>query len=101
MTYPAQITSRQDRSSAEACLYRVAISAFTYYPDKEQQAPGYTLTEDIDWCAAPLAGLPSERLRVLRRMISQQLTDPTADHQAFIAALREHLPDEEQSWPSS
>ena len=44
-----------DRSDCEATLYRIAICAFTYYPDKEADEPGYSVDEDVDWCLAPLA----------------------------------------------
>lgn len=77
-----------DRASSEACLYRVAVCAFTYYAEKEDEEPGYTVTEDVDWCIAPLEPLSLELHVVMREEIETQITDPNADHQDFIELLR-------------
>lgn len=78
-----------DRAEAEATLYRVAVSAFTYYPDKADLEPGYRVEEDVDWCSAPLRSLPPEQLDPLRATIRELITTPTADRRAFIATLDE------------
>jgi hypothetical protein len=78
-----------DRAEAEATIYRVAISAFTYYPDKPSVEPGYRVDEDVDWCSAPLLSLPPEQLRRLRETIRELITDTTADRRSFIVTLNE------------
>lgn len=78
-----------DRAETEATLYRVAVSAFTYYPDKPTEEPGYQVDEDVDWCSAPLRSLPSEQFEILRAMIRELIVDPTADRRAFITTLNE------------
>lgn len=80
-------TTMIDRAEAEAALYRVAVSAFTYYPGKETDEPGYRVDEDVDWCAAPLIGIPTPQLEQIRVQIRLLITDPLADRQAFIASL--------------
>ena len=76
-----------DRANTDAALYRVAICAFTYHPDKHLHEPGWQLTEDLAWCLAPLAGLPGAELAVLRDTIATMITTTTADRQAFIRTL--------------
>lgn len=76
-----------DRADTEAALYRVAICAFTYHPDKERDEPGYTIDEDITWCLQPLTALPAETLHELRETVRALITTPTADRQAFIRYL--------------
>lgn len=76
-----------DRTHVEATLYRVAISAFTYYPDKEAEEPGYAIDEDLDWCLAPFAGLLAGRRNDLRTTIRMVITEPTANRREFIAVL--------------
>ncbi|GAA1661930.1 hypothetical protein [Microbacterium lacus] len=76
-----------DRTDTEATLYRVAVSAFTYYPGKEDTETGYRVDEDIDWCAAPLRNLPPELLTQIRERIRTVITDPLADRRAFIDDL--------------
>ncbi|WP_396655637.1 hypothetical protein [Microbacterium sp.] len=75
-----------DRADTETVLYRVAISAFTYYPGKEAEEPGYTVEEDLAWCLAPLAAHPAivDELRTRIRLL---ITDPTADRRGFLATL--------------
>lgn len=79
--------ARLDRAKTDAALYRVAICAFTYHPDKHVDEPGFQLDEDLDWCLAPLAALPAVELAVLRDTIATLITSPTADRQAFIRTL--------------
>jgi hypothetical protein len=76
-----------DRADAEATLYRVAICAFTYHPGKQAQDPGYTIDDDVNWCLAPIAGLPAARLVALSETIRIMITEPTANRREFIAML--------------
>jgi len=76
-----------DRAITEAVLFRVAVSAFTYYPDKHTEQPGYTVDEDVAWCLEPLAGLDARRFERLREQLREVIVDTTADRQAFIAQL--------------
>lgn len=86
-TTPTGDLTMLDRSEAEATLYRVAVCAFTYYPDKGVNEPGWTLDEDLDWCLAPLTGLPDDQRAALGEEIRELITTPTADRQAFIRRL--------------
>lgn len=79
-----------DRSQIDATIFRVAVAAFTYYPDKPAREPGYTLDEDLDWCMRPLRHLPDAHRRELREHISSLVTDPTNDRQAFIRRLQRY-----------
>ncbi|MBW9108982.1 hypothetical protein JNB63_07310 [Microbacterium trichothecenolyticum] len=76
-----------DPAAAEAALYRVAICTFTWHPNKEADEPGWTIAEDLDWCLAPLAGLPNDQLTDLRATVQTLITTPTADRRAFIRHL--------------
>lgn len=73
-----------DRSDAEAAIYRTAVAAFSYYADKHVAEPGYTLDEDVDWCAEPLHELPADARAGLRDEIRALITDPTRDRRPFI-----------------
>ena len=84
-----------DRTYLEEALYRAAICAFTYYPDKPKDEPGYTLGEDVAWCTAPLRRLPQETVADLAGMIRAVIVDPSADRRPFIAALAQ-LADDNQ-----
>lgn len=75
------------RTDTEATLYRVAVSAFTYYPGKEDNEAGYKVDEDIDWCTAPLRNLPPDLLERMRQKIRAVITDPLADRRAFVEDL--------------
>lgn len=77
-----------DRSQVDAAVYRVAVAAFTYYPDRPEVEPGYTIDEDLDWCLRPLQRLPHEELEALRERIRALITDPGADRQGFIRHLK-------------
>ena len=83
-----------DRAAAEDTLNKVAICAFTYYPDKPLDEPGWTLDEDLAWCLAPLTGLPDAELAELADTIRTLITTPTADRQAFIRHLAALTADE-------
>lgn len=76
-----------DRADTEVTLWRVAICAFTYYPDKPTNELEYTVDEDVNWCSKPLASLPEAELTAMRASIQALITDPTADRQSFIAYL--------------
>ena len=76
-----------DRAAAEAARWRIAVSAFEYYPDKHLDEPGYTVNEDVTWCIEPLTGLPDAELEQMRATIRTLITTPTSDRQAFIRHL--------------
>lgn len=79
-----------DRPQVDAAVFRVAVAAFTYYPDKHLREPGYRLEEDIAWCLRPLRYLPDADQDALREEITRLVTDPTADRQAFIRRLHDY-----------
>jgi len=90
MTTPmSEGTSMLDRTDREAALYRVALCAFPYYPDRAEVDPGYTVDEDIEWCLAPLGARIIVDGVGLRAAIREVITDRGADRQAFITRLRE------------
>ena len=47
-----------DKRDTEAVIYRTAVVAFQYYPDRKIAEPGYTIDEDLAWIIAPLRQLP-------------------------------------------
>ena len=73
-----------DRTNVEATITRVAVAAFTYYPERATEEPGYTLGEDVAWCIKPLVGLQGPERGAWRLRIAGLITDPTADRRAFI-----------------
>jgi hypothetical protein len=73
-----------DRSDAEAVIARVAIAAFTYYPDRATAEPGYTLGEDVAWCVKPLGALDDDERDAWRLRVARLITDPAGDKQSFI-----------------
>lgn len=87
MNTPSKAHTMIDRDSAEVVLERVAICAFTYYPGKPTEEPGYTVDEDVAWCTAPLRALPAPQLAELRDTVRTLITDPTADRRRFITTL--------------
>ncbi|KJL45773.1 hypothetical protein [Microbacterium trichothecenolyticum] len=87
MTTPTGDPIMLDRAHAEATLYRVAVCAFTHYPDKPVEEPGWTLEEDLAWCLAPLDDLPAPHLADFTGTIRTLITTPTADRQTFIRQL--------------
>jgi hypothetical protein len=87
---PKGLRTMLDRSQLDATVFRVAVAAFTYYPDKPHREPGYTLDEDLDWCMRPLRPLSESVQLELRQHISALVTDPAADRQAFIRKLHRY-----------
>ena len=77
-----------DRSQVDAVIYRVAVAAFTYYPDKPLGEAGYTVEEDLDWCMRPLRNLPAPDRDRLRDQVRELITNPGADRQGFIRHLQ-------------
>lgn len=77
-----------DKSAAEAAIYRTAYAAFTHYPEKHLDEPGYTVTEALDWCLEPLAPLPDDVREPLRSRIQEVIRNPAADRQGLIRAIR-------------
>ncbi|WP_137845793.1 hypothetical protein [Microbacterium sp. 2FI] len=73
-----------DRSDAEAVIFHAAIVAFTYYPDKHLDEPGYTLDEDLEWCAGTMTDLPAGTRQELVDEIRMLAAEPTRDRQGFI-----------------
>lgn len=90
---PKGLRTMLDRSQIDAAVFRVAVAAFTYYPEKPQREPGYTLDEDLDWCMRPLRQLPDMHREELRQHISTLITDSAADRQAFIRRLQRYTED--------
>jgi len=81
------IGSMLDRSDVEAVLARVAVAAFTYYPEKSVEEPGYTIDEDIEWSMERARALEPLLAGALRRRIAEVISDPSADRRAFVADL--------------
>lgn len=73
-----------DRSDAEALIFRAAVIAFTFYPDKHLDEPGYTIDEDLEWCAELVAELPSETQQELLEELRILVIDPAMNRQGFI-----------------
>lgn len=72
-------------SDVESAFARVAVAAFTYYPEKTIDEPGYVIDEDVDWAMEPLRSMDSrERARWRERVIAV-ISDPDCDRRAFIA----------------
>ncbi|CDK01641.1 MULTISPECIES: hypothetical protein [Microbacterium] len=80
-------TTLVDQRDTEVTLFRVAISAFLYYPGKLSDEPGYTIDEDLAWCIAPLRSLPARQLAHTTDTIRALIIDPSADRREFIATL--------------
>ncbi|WP_137846469.1 hypothetical protein [Microbacterium sp. 2FI] len=76
-----------DRSVAEAMLARVAVAAFTYYPGKSEDEPGYTVDEDVDWVMERAGGLDPALAGEWRRRIADVISSQDADHREFVASL--------------
>ena len=73
-----------DERQTDEVIYRVALAAFTYYPDKQAVEPGYTVEEDIEWAIEPLRILPGRELDALRARVRLPIVDPSIDRQEFI-----------------
>tara|TARA_R110002020_G_scaffold286153_5_gene501723 strand:- start:4403 stop:4666 length:264 start_codon:yes stop_codon:yes gene_type:complete len=81
------MTKMIDRAQVEAVITRVAVAAFTYYPERPTAEPGYTLGEDVAWCIRPLISLEGPQREAWRLRIADLIANPTADRQAFIRDL--------------
>ncbi|MEN8601420.1 hypothetical protein [Microbacterium rhizosphaerae] len=77
-----------DRSEIEATIARVAYAAFTYYPDKARDLPGYRVDEDVEWCMVPLRSLSPGYQAGFRDRIRLLIVDPEQDRQLFIRDLK-------------
>jgi len=89
ITTPEDLTMIDQNDPPAATLWRVALCAFTYYPDKAEQEPGYSIDNDVAWCTAPLKRLPSAELVELRGMVRNLIADQAADRRDFIDRLAE------------
>lgn len=74
-----------DRSEVENAFARVAVAAFTYYPDKSIDEPGYVIDEDVDWAMEPLLSMDAAEVAQWRERVSAVISDPACDRQAFTA----------------
>lgn len=77
-----------EERDTEAVIYRSAVVAFQYYPDRETAEPGYTIDEDLDWIIAPLRQLPQAQRDAIRAQALGLILDPTADRQPFIHDIK-------------
>jgi len=73
-----------DRAATAEVLYRVAVSAFTYYPGKPWEHDEYTVAEDVEWCLAPL---PAAMRDDLAPTVELLITTPTANRRPFLRHL--------------
>lgn len=76
-----------DRALTEATLYRAAVAAIAYYPDRAAIEPDYTLDEDLRWCLEPLSMLSEGQAAHVRTLLASAITDPTAGREALIREL--------------
>ncbi|MCK6065776.1 MULTISPECIES: hypothetical protein [Microbacterium] len=76
-----------DRSDVEAALARVAVAAFTYYPEKGSEEPGYAVEEDVQWAMEPLLQLNTEDRADWWQRFTAVIADPAANRRAFITEL--------------
>lgn len=81
-----------DRAHTETTLWRTAVSAFSYYPTKHIDEPGYAVGEDIAWCLEPLSGVDRTILERLSGLVATAIVDPTA-HRAALTKELERLAD--------
>ncbi len=75
------------RSLVNTGIAGLALVAFTYYPDKHLDEPGYTIDEDLEWCAESMTALPIETQQQLMAEIRMLVLEPTRDRQAFIKQI--------------
>lgn len=78
-------TTVLDRSEVETAFARVAVAAFTYYPEKSVDEPGYVIEEDVDWAMEPLRSMDADERAHWRERVSAVISDVASDRQAFIA----------------
>ncbi len=76
-----------DKRDTEAVIYRTAVVAFQYYPDRKIAEPGYTIDEDLAWIIAPLRQLPQAQRDEIQERALGLIHDPTADRQPFIRGI--------------
>lgn len=76
-----------DRAHTETTLWRTAVSAFSCYPTKHIDEPGYTVDEDITWCLEPLRGVDPTALARLSDLVATAIVDPTAHRTALTKEL--------------
>ncbi len=76
-----------DRAHTETTLWRTAVSAFSYYPTKHVDEPGYTVDEDIAWCLEPLNEVDQTALARLADLLAAAIVDPTAHRTALTKEL--------------
>ncbi|WP_169583224.1 MULTISPECIES: hypothetical protein [Microbacterium] len=81
-----------DRAHTETTLWRTAVSAFSYYPTKHVDEPGYTVGEDIEWCLEPLSEVDQAVLARLSDLVATAIVDPTA-HRTELTKELERLAD--------
>lgn len=74
-----------DRAQVESVLYRVAVSALTWYPDKTDADHDYRIEQDQRWCLAPMqgvdVGLP------IRVLVASTIMDPSRYRAELVCAL--------------
>lgn len=76
-----------DRAHTETTLWRTAVTAFSYYPTKHIDEPGYTIDEDITWCLETLSEVDPTALARLSDLVATAIVDPTANRTALIKEL--------------
>lgn len=76
-----------DRAHTESTLWRTAVSAFSYYPTKHIDEPGYTIGEDITWCLEPLSGVDQSVLAPVGDLVAAAIVDPTVNRTSLTRAL--------------
>lgn len=81
-----------DRAHTETALWRTAVSAFSYYPTKHIDEPGYTVDEDIAWCLEPLSDVDQSVLARLTDLVAVAIVDPTS-HRVALTKELERLAD--------
>ena len=68
----------------EVAFARVAVAAFTYYPEKSVEEPGYVVDEDVEWALEPIHEMDAADLGYWRERVRAVISDPTADRRAFL-----------------
>jgi hypothetical protein len=81
-----------DRAHTETTLWRTAVSAFSYYPTKPVDEPGYTVGEDATWCLEPLSAVDQPVFLRLSDLVASAIVDPTA-HRVALTKELERLAD--------
>jgi hypothetical protein len=83
-----------DRAQAEAAIYRIAFAALTFYPDKSEAEPGFTIDEDLEWALQPVLDLPPTEFDLVRDLARAAIAEPTA-HREELARLLAKLAGED------